>query len=148
MILEHLEYGKKFDISDFISGRKMITNLYNDKMDKLTVKISGSDIYFEELLHEPIEYEDFYITQLFHIETYQKGEKLFIKHFDHEYIKYNLDEFCIRLDDPEQRGKKVKTFKIDNAEIPFFINFIIAPLVINFRNKSLLKEYFLLDEEN
>ena len=142
LLLEYLEYGKYFNIAEFLSGKKIISQLYENKMDKLTVRIVGNDIYFEEILQEPIESEDEYVTQLFHFEIVNNGDMLSICHFDHEFIRYSIDDYCSRLENPEHKGNKIKTFKVDNANIPFDIRIIIAPLLINFKNTALVTEYF------
>lgn len=89
----------------------------------------------------------------------------YITHIDHEYIFYSLDEFEKRTMNEHQKGSnqlRLKSFKVDNAHIPFSLNyyvtwkdekgkqlpevsvpFICYVLNCYFKHTDLLREYFL-----
>ena len=65
------------------------------------------------------------------------------------HVEENRDEYDNRLCNIKAKGKilkRQKTFKIDNSEIPFFINgrpeLLIQILYTYFLRKDLLDEYF------
>ena len=70
-------------------------------------------------------FDDYIMTQAVHLEFFRKNNDFYIKHIDHEIIFYTFDEYDNRLCNIKAKGKvlkRQKTFKIDNSEIPFFIN--------------------------
>lgn len=103
---------------------------------------------FEETCDDFELFDDSVVTQLIHLEYFIENEEYYIKHLDHEYIIYSLDNYQERLENSEIKGhKKVKTFKIDDSRIPFFSKykneyFLFIVLNSFFKNKGLLKEYF------
>ena len=105
-------------------------------------------ISFEELCGDFDTLRDNIVTQLVHLEYKKKGDSYFIEHIDHEYIVYSLDEYEERLRNNKAKGRrKVKTFKINGAEIPFNYKykdefFLYIVLISFFTNKELVKEYF------
>ena len=65
------------------------------------------------------------MTQAVHLKFFKKKDDFYIEHIDHEIIFYTFDEYDNRLCNIKAKGKvlkRQKTFKIDNSEIPFFIN--------------------------
>lgn len=103
---------------------------------------------FEETCDDFELFDDSIVTQLIHLEYFTENDEYYIRHLDHEYIIYSLDNYQERLENPEIKGhKKVKTFKIDDSRIPFFNKykneyFLFIVLNSFFKNKGLLKEYF------
>lgn len=82
-------------------------------------KIDDSNIIFEELCENFLTYGDNIITQVVHVEYYCEDNEYYMKHIDHEYIFYSIDEYERRLKESAQKGyKKIKTFKIDDSKIP------------------------------
>ena len=60
------------------------------------------------------------VTQLVHLEYYSEANNYFIRHIDHEYIVYSLNEYEERLKNNKTKGRgKVKTFKVNKSKIPF-----------------------------
>ena len=105
-------------------------------------------ISFEELCEDFDTLGDNVVTQLVHLEYEKKEDSYFIEHIDHEYIVYSLDEYEERLRSNKAKGhRKVKTFKINGAKIPFNYKyenefFLYIVLISFFTNKELVKEYF------
>ncbi len=105
-------------------------------------------ISFEELCGDFDTLGDNVVTQLVHLEYEKKGDSYFIEHIDHEYIVYSLEEYEERLRNNKAKGhRKVKTFKINGAKIPFNYKykdefFLYIVLISFFTNKELIKEYF------
>ncbi len=106
-------------------------------------------ISFEEVCEDFNFIDNKVITQLVHLEyiNYEESGYL-LTHIDHEYIIYTLDEYDKRLKDHKIKGhRKVKTFKVNNARIPFFYKYkddFFLFIVLNsfFAHKELLQEYF------
>jgi hypothetical protein len=112
-------------------------------MDKLKQSMT-----FEELCSDFPEHDGMVVTQLVHLQFFQENGQYFIHHLDHEYIRYTLDEYAIRTGDSSIKGhRKLKTFKIDKARIPFDFMFdgqYVVFLILDayFKNKALIREYF------
>lgn len=146
-ITEELEYGKLFEMES-LDKSKLVTKLYNVQKDHLWVKIEPSQnaITFEEILDDFPVYQDCVVTSVFHMQYKEKKGKKIIDHFDHEYIIYTIDQFAARKTDASVKGEglqRVKTFKIDNGQIPFDVENILLPfLLAGFKNKKLIWEYF------
>jgi len=90
--------------------------------DNLWIKVDNVNITFEELKEDFDIYEDSVVTQVLHLEYYSENDRFFIKHMDHEYIFYSIEEYEKRVSDSNQKGqakKRIKTFKIDDSKIPF-----------------------------
>ncbi|WP_412055168.1 hypothetical protein [Aeromonas sp. XH] len=75
--------------------------------------------------------------------------KYYIKHIDHEYIFYTMEEFIKRQYDHKQKGQaysRIKTFKIDESKIPLISSncqmFVYMVLKSYFSNGELIDEYF------
>ncbi len=131
------------NISKFYSSDK-----YDDSLWVQHDKVKRS-LTFEETLQDfKTINENEIVTQVIHLEYKEIDGKYFIYHLDHEYIIYTLDEYSNRTTDVTQKGhKKVKTFKIDNAEIPFYFKreneyFLYQVLDAYLENKKLISEYF------
>ncbi|WP_019519298.1 hypothetical protein [Faucicola boevrei] len=162
--LEEFDFGAKLKMD--IDNLPKISRLYDLDNPKDNFWIfhdnQGQQISFEELYDDFELFNDDVVTQLVHLEYEKTGNEYFITHIDHEYIIYNFDEYENRLLDNTQKGyKKVKTFKVDNAKIPFFYQyehhqncyesgnqiavkdyFLFIVLDSFFKHKELLKEYF------
>lgn len=159
---EALERGKIFEFSNL--GKYQVNKLYSENYrDSLWIVIDSNDITFEEL-HEDYEvYEDMIVTQVVHMQYDIEGEKSYIIHLDHEFVFYTVDEYEIRQENVRQKGnakKRLKSFKIDNAKIPFETmvlverkneggkaylveeQFLCYVLETYFKHKDLLLEYF------
>ncbi|MCA6960993.1 MULTISPECIES: hypothetical protein [Pectobacterium] len=105
-------------------------------------------ITFEELRDDFNISDDQVVTQIIHLEYIADDEIFFIKHLDHEYILYTLEQYEEKIKNPKTRGsEKIKSFKIDNSRIPFTqkINneyFLYQVLDEYFVNNDLVSEYF------
>ncbi|WGO94194.1 hypothetical protein QCD61_03685 [Pseudomonas viciae] len=149
--MEDLEYGSLFSFDALHLPE--FSKLYEAECyeNSLWIKVdkSKSSMTFEELCADFPELDGNVITQLVHLEVSMVAGQPVISHIDHEFILYDLESYADRLDKPKIKGKrKVKTFKIDNAEIPFdFIFrdrlFLYQVLDSYFSHKSLIREYFV-----
>lgn len=143
--LESLEIGQYFSLQKFknISINKLCDDSYQNF---LWITVDNSNITFEEILDDFIENGDSVASQVIHIEYFFENNSLFIKHLDHEYILYTLEEYENRKTNSHQRGfNKIKTFKIDNSKIPIMVddeNILISIISIYFKRLDLLEEYF------
>lgn len=142
---EHLETGKYFDINSI--AEISLTKLYDNDYDTLWVKVDNFNITFEEILHNYKIHGDSIYTQVIHCQYEEIHGKLFVNHIDHEFIFYSIDEFEKRNNDANQKGenkKRIKTFKIDNGQIPINEddNILYNVLKMKFENQELLSEYF------
>lgn len=116
-----------------------------DLQDRFIVRIEEG-IVFEELLDEFIVDENsFIVTQGVHLQY----EKNVITHLDHEFFFYSIDSYEGKIEDLKKHGsakERYKTFKIDNARIPFdeniSNNILYKTLHTFFKNHSLIDEYF------
>lgn len=148
-IRKHFEYGGTFSFQNLHNIEP--SKLYNENYDTLWITKNNNDITFEEIENDnSIEvYNDFFITQVIHLQySYSKNTPI-ITHIDHEYVFYLIEEFENRKKNPLQKGngkKRIKTFKIDNGAIPMFEengrNILYDILDIFIKNKDLLEEYF------
>jgi hypothetical protein len=151
-LLEEVERGAVFSSS--ISTLPSVTKLYNAGSydDALWVKVDHNmkSITFEEICNDFNYIDEKIITQIVHL-LYKhevEDDKYYIYHIDHEFIFYEIDDFNTRVSDPYKKGsEKVKTFKIDNARIPFDFKlentfFIEHVLNCYFTHKDLVAEYF------
>ena len=97
---------------------------------------------------------------MIHLQYKTEDNETYITHLDHEYIFYTIEEYEKRLGEYNQKGtakRRMKSFKIDQARIPFnyqckiykkdnsgsenelFLYFVLDSY---FKHKDLLKEYF------
>ncbi len=162
-LAEALERGEQFDFVNL--GSYSVSKLYSTKYeDCLLVVIDPGDITFEELCEDFENFEDMVVTQVVHLQYENLEDEFFITHLDHEYIFYTIEEYNKRMLDITQKGtakQRMKSFKIDNAKIPFDFRceifrkdengndlpvekeqFLCYVLECYFKHKDLLSEYF------
>lgn len=165
ILLEAVEKGSIFNFS--IKSLPPITKLYSENyFDQLWVKVNNTDITFEELDDSKILQNNTIRTNMVHLQyVFEKGNYL-ITHLDHEYVFYSEDEYKCRVKDGGMATKgtghkRVKTFKMDEAHIPFdyqckmymlkkdgteyeevMVPFMYFVLDTYFTHKKLLNEYF------
>lgn len=160
---EELERGKVFDFVNL--GNYSVSKLYSEKYENcMWVVIDPQNIIFEELCEDFDVYADMIVTQVIHLQYSLEGGNAYITHLDHEYIFYTVDEYEKRLGNVAQKGEaqtRLKSFKIDNAKIPFDSRckifrkdekgndlppedeqFLCYVLECYFKHKDLLREYF------
>lgn len=119
---------------------------YDNNNDSAWYYIDNRNIYLEEIPKDLELLDDCVVTQLIHIEYFVRDDKIIMSHVDHEYIFYSYDEFDNRLKDFSQKGsarKRIKTFKIDNSEIPLTTEDNI--LVLNTICEYLFKKPYLFN---
>lgn len=140
-----IEYGRVFDVSN-LREKPIRTKLSNSDGDTFWVRVSSTELTFEEIPHNLQIYDDLYVTSLVHVQLCVRNDEPMISHIDHEYIFYTEDEFLCRQENPGVKGKgrkPIKTFKIDDAELPLLVDRILAPLIfLCMDNKKLVLEYF------
>ena len=109
----------------------------------------GDEITFEEIMEGGPHDQDNYVTQVVHLQFIVEGGKEFIKHIDHEYAFYNeagIEEKRNKLQTKGEARKRYKTFKIDNARIPFVneagSNIVYKVLTSYFTKVDLVDEFF------
>ena len=67
-------------------------------------------------------YANMIVTQVIHLQYSLECGNTYITHLEYEYIFYSVDEHEKRLGNVAQKGEvqtRLKSFKIDNAKIPF-----------------------------
>jgi hypothetical protein len=147
--LEEFERGKPFRFEGL--GSPNVSKLYpiDDHLSSLWVDIDGENITFEELLSGFDVYRDYVVTQVLHLQYFYERDQYYIKHIDHEFIFYTLEEFELRQASHRQKGTgktRYKTFKVDQSKIPFVLSdgrfFLYTVLDQYFVKDELLKEYF------
>ncbi|WP_111894210.1 hypothetical protein [Acinetobacter sp. MB5] len=149
-IMEEREFGAPLRLQ--ISSLPKLSKFYSINEYENNLWISHDtgklSLTFEELMADFEVAGDDIVTQVIHLEYKALGEEFFITHLDHEFIIYTLDSYQERLNDANTKGhRKIKTFKIDNAMIPFDIKmnnelFLAQVLDSYFKNKELVQEYF------
>lgn len=109
----------------------------------------GDEITFEEIMEGGPHDQDNYVTQVVHLQFIVEDVKEFIKHIDHEYAFYNetgIEEKRNKLQTKGEARKRYKTFKIDNARIPFVneagSNIVYKVLTSYFTKVDLVDEFF------
>ena len=115
------EVLKEDDAKNTFPPHKSAGRFFDRNNDSAWYFIDQNEIYFEEVLDSPEVLDDCVVTQLIHIEYFMRDSEILLSHMDHEYIFYSYDEFDKRQKDFTQKGsarKRIKTFKIDNSEIP------------------------------
>jgi hypothetical protein len=148
--MEEMEYGStlkiKIDSLPDFSKFYSVDN-YENKLWIYHDKIKNS-LTFEEHIEDFEVIEDNIITQVIHLEYQIREENYIITHLDHEFILYKIEEYEKRLTDPNIKGhRKIKTFKIDQASIPFNYKqnreyFLYQVLDAYLKNTDLINEYF------
>lgn len=152
VMLEEKEYGRLFSYD--LKELPNISCFYDENLsdNKLIIKKQIEDskisLTFETLKDDFISQEEQIITNLIHLEIETINNEEFITHLDHEFILYKLDEYEDKINSYSKKGsKKIKTFKIDNSQIPLKYNYKGTPILIHFimeflDNKELIAEYF------
>lgn len=159
IFLEAVERGRIFDFSEL--GECSVSRLYSENYaDCLWVAIDPQNITFEELCSDQDAYNGMIVTQVVHLQYKQVSGEALITHLDHEYIFYTNAEYEARKKNASQKGEakaRMKSFKIDNSEIPFDYMcdvqivgkndmgsepFLYYVLDCYFEHKDLIKEYF------
>lgn len=149
--MEEMEYGSPLEFN--LSELPKLSSFYSSKNyeNKLWVKhdVNKRSLTFEETLEDfDTVGDDAIATQVIHLEYFKLEDSYYINHLDHEYIIYDWDEYDKRLINSEIKGhKKIKTFKIDEAKIPFYFKsngeyFLYQVLDSYLKNKELISEYF------
>lgn len=148
--MEEMEHGStlKIDVSDLPEVSKFYT--IDNYEDSLWVRhdIEKQSLTFEEMLDDFEIVNQDVVTQVIHLEYKYLEDEYLITHIDHEFIVYTLDEYSERLSNPVKKGyKKIKSFKVDNARIPFMFKkddeyFLYKVLDSYLVNKVLISEYF------
>lgn len=148
--MEEMEHGStlKIDVSDLPEVSKFYT--IDNYEDSLWVRhdIEKQSLTFEEMLDDFEIVNQDVVTQVIHLEYKYLEDEYLITHIDHEFIVYTLDEYSERLSNPVKKGyKKIKSFKVDNARIPFMFKkdgeyFLYQVLDSYLVNKVLISEYF------
>lgn len=146
---EELEKGSTFQGA--LSTIPKTNCLYDAEQyqDCFIVSHIGQDITFEELLDDIILDNDSIVTQVIHMQYFIKDGVEYINHIDHEYVFYKLSEYENKRSLLGIKGEaqpRYKTFKIDNAEIPFTElasdNILYQALMAYFTKIKLIDEYF------
>ncbi|MHA3115470.1 hypothetical protein E0H86_09200 [Acinetobacter sp. ANC 4635] len=150
LVFDSFDHGAK--LRNNISSLPDLSRLFDldNYQNALWVKHNRikKHLTFEETCDDFELFGDNVVTQLVHLEYFIENGQYYIRHLDHEYIIYSLDEYDERLRNSESKGhRKIKTFKIDESCIPFFKKykneyFLFIVLNSYFSNKGLLKEYF------
>ena len=120
---------------------------YDKSGDSAWYFIDDPNIYLEEIPNDPLILDDWVVTRLIHIEYFVRDGRILLSHVDHEYIFYSYEEFDRRLEDFSQKGnarKRIKTFKIDDSEIPLVGE--DGVLVLNTMLGSLFEKPYLFNE--
>lgn len=148
--MEEMEHGSalKIDVSDLPEVSKFYSiDNYDDSL-WIRHDQEKKSLTFEETLDDFEVMNHDVVTQVIHLEYINLAGEYLITHLDHEYIVYTLDDYSERLCKPAKKGyKKIKSFKIDNARIPFMFKkdgeyFLYQVLDSYLVNKELVSEYF------
>lgn len=149
-IMEEMEFGSPMKLK--VSTLPELSRFYSSECygDSLWVRHDTvkSSLTFEELVEDFEVVGDNIVTQVVHLEYALSDDEYFITHLDHEFILYTLEAYDKRLSNPGSKGyRKVKTFKIDNARIPFYFKkeneyFLFQVLDVYLKKTSLISEYF------
>ncbi|GFE97857.1 hypothetical protein [Gluconobacter sp. Gdi] len=153
--LEELEVGSYFSFDAL--ALPPLSRLYDSENynDKLWIKVEINEdeikyphsITFEEMCDEDVQVEGRIITQVIHLEFKKINSEYFISHLDHEFISYTTEQYKERRKNASIKGIRQKTFKIDDAQIPFEVKFedkyfIFIVLDSLLKNKKNISEYF------
>ncbi|GAN91196.1 hypothetical protein Gbfr_027_020 [Gluconobacter frateurii M-2] len=153
--LEELEIGRYFSFDAL--ALPALSRLYDDENydDKLWIKVEINEneekyphsMTFEEICSDDAQVEGRIITQVIHLEFKKIDNDYFISHLDHEFISYNPEQYNARKVDGSVKGVRQKTFKIDDAKIPFkfkfndkYFMYILLDCLL--QNKKNVNEYF------
>lgn len=148
-LTEELELGANY--VDTVDKIPPLSKLYdpNDYNNSIIIwRDTKNNIFFEEELSDFLTYREYITTQVVHLEYHVDNGIEYIKHLDHEFVFYTEDEYQQKQAEPTKKGAlhPYKTFKIDDAKIPFSQkangNLLYQVLITYFNNKKLIKEYF------
>lgn len=121
----------------------------NDWLIVLHTGENDDEITFEENMEGGPHDQDNYVTQIVHLQFTEENGQEFIKHIDHEYAFYDKTGIEEKRNKPQTKGKArkpYKTFKIDNARIPFVneacSNVVYKVLTSYFTKGDLVDEFF------
>lgn len=148
-ICEEKDFGRSY--SGQLSTIGQLSKYYDREWanDWLIVQHTGKDVTFEEVLEDGPHDQDYYVTQVVHMQFYQEGEHEYITHIDHEYVFYDESGIEAKRNNLQEKGEarnRYKTFKIDNARIPFVneakSNVLYKVLTCYFTKGELVDEFF------
>lgn len=144
-LMEAKEYGQLFSIRNLASIP--VTKLYSKEYaDTLWIKITETDITFEELCKTDVETNNSIVTQVIHLQYREENSSIIITHIDHEFVFYDKNEYNNRKTNSDIKGTKytrLKSFKIDNSMIP--LDYIVVRKVNVLNNNC--KEDMLVEEK-
>ena len=90
-----------------------------------------------------------------HLQYIEDEGKEFITHIDHEYVFYSENGIEAKRNSLKRKGESrtpYKTFKIDNAKIPYTTetseNVLYKVLMAYFTKSDLVDEFFRLQEND
>lgn len=158
------EIGCVFEEKDFgVSYSGSLTTIdriskYYDRdwvNDWLIVQQDEKGITFEEILEEGPHDQDDFVTQVVHLQYIEAEGKEYITHIDHEYVFYSENGIEAKRNSLKSKGEartRYKTFKIDNAKIPYTTetseNVLYKVLMAYFTKSDLVDEFFRLQEND
>lgn len=109
----------------------------------------GDEITFEEIMEGGPHDQENFVTQVVHLQFSKRDQQEFITHIDHEYAFYSergIEEKRKTIKSKGEARKRYKTFKIDNAQIPFVNdasrNVVYKVLTSFFTKGDLVDEFF------
>jgi nitrogen regulatory protein PII-like uncharacterized protein len=148
-ICEEKDFGRSY--SGKLTTIDSLTKYYDRDWnnDWLLVFHDGQDITFEEILEDGPHDQDHFVTQIVHMQFEEEGGREFITHIDHEYAFYSEPGIEVKRNKLQTKGEartRYKTFKIDNAHIPYVNeannNILYKVLTCYFAKGELVDEYF------
>ena len=148
-ICEEKDFGRSY--SGKLTAIDSLTKYYDRDWnnDWLLVFHDGQDITFEEILEDGPHDQNHFVTQIVHMQFEEEGGREFITHIDHEYAFYSEPGIEVKRNKMRTKGEartRYKTFKIDNAHIPYVNeannNFLYKVLTCYFAKGELVDEYF------
>ena len=158
------EIGSVFEEKDFgVSYSGSLTTIdriskYYDRdwvNDWLIIQQDEKGITFEEVLEDGPHDQDNFVTQVVHLQYIEVDGREFITHIDHEYVFYSENGIEAKRNSLKCKGEarpRFKTFKIDNAKIPYTTetskNVLYKVLMAYFTKSELVDEFFRLQEND
>lgn len=146
-LCEAVERGKCFELN--VTTLPDITKLYDEKIydNQFWIKKTDKDIIFEEVCSDFDIVREAIETQVIHLQYQKSNAGYIITHLDHEKVYYTISKFELRQKQYTKGTayKRIKTFKINNASIPFnyMCNMIIPEIkIMNIRKKK-FRLYYL-----
>lgn len=151
-ICEEKDFGRSYcgQLSTIDRLSKYYDKDWNN--DWLIVQHGGEnhdEITFEEIMEDGPHDQNNYVTQIVHLQFIEENGQEFIKHIDHEYAFYDETGMEKKRDKLQSKGEarnRYKTFKIDNARIPYVNeasrNVVYKVLTSYFTKGDLVDEFF------